>query len=125
MSRSKAPIAFGALAAGGIGYYLYSAGGDPKAAQHKAEGDAHRAAADIKKHLPGDHPNAEKNLKGYGREAGAKLDNAVAEVDKQAGRAKSNAEAYAKDARAEALRAVDKFDNKVEEGANKAKGWFK
>ena len=38
MSRSKAPIAFGALAAGGIGYYLYSAGGDPKAAQHKAEG---------------------------------------------------------------------------------------
>lgn len=40
-------------------------------------GDAHRAAADIKKHLPGDHPNAEKNLKGYGREAGAKFDNAV------------------------------------------------
>jgi regulator of protease activity HflC (stomatin/prohibitin superfamily) len=52
----------------------------------------------------------------------------LSEADKQAGRAKSNAEAYAKEARAEALKAVDKFDQKVEEGASKAKSgissWF-
>ena len=48
----------------------------------------------------------------------------IAEADKQAGRAKSNVEALGKDARAEALKAVDKFDAKVEEGAAKAKGWF-
>ena len=49
-------------------------------------------------------------------------------MDKQASRAKSNAEAYAKETKAETLKAVDKFDKKVEEGAAKTKsgvsGWF-
>lgn len=48
----------------------------------------------------------------------------IAEADKQAGRAKSNVESYAKDAKAEALKGIDKFDQKVEEGSAKAKGWF-
>lgn len=120
--------------------------------------DAHRAAATAKAHLPGRSPDAQN----YGKEAGAKIDNAVsiapfirdhlqavstssfpptqrgisltflalqiAEADKQVGRAKSNIEAFGKDARAEALKAVDKFDAKVEEGAAKAKSgvssWF-
>lgn len=51
-----------------------------------------------------------------------------AEADKRTGQAKSNVEAYAKDAKSEAMKAVDKFDQKVEEGAAKAKGgissWF-
>lgn len=51
-----------------------------------------------------------------------------AEIDRQTSRAKSNVEAYTKDAKAEAIKAVDKFDAKVEEGAAKAKGgissWF-
>jgi hypothetical protein len=33
----RAVPALGALAAGGIGYYLYTAGGDPKLAEKKAE----------------------------------------------------------------------------------------
>lgn len=37
MSKSKAPIFLGLSAAGGIGYYLYSAGGNPKAAEAKFE----------------------------------------------------------------------------------------
>lgn len=52
----------------------------------------------------------------------------MSDADKQASRLKSNTEAYAKDTKAEALKAVDKFDQKVEEGAAKAKsgisGWF-
>jgi hypothetical protein len=52
----------------------------------------------------------------------------IAEADKQAGRLKSNAEAYAKEARSETLKAVDKFDNSVQDGTAKAKGgissWF-
>lgn len=48
----------------------------------------------------------------------------ISEADKQAGRAKSNIEAYAKDAKAETLKGIDKFDQKVEEGSAKAKGWF-
>lgn len=52
----------------------------------------------------------------------------ISEADRQASRAKSNIEAYGKDAKAEALKAVDKFDAKVEDGAAKAKSgvssWF-
>lgn len=40
-------------------------------------GDADRVAAKIKGKLPGDSPNAEKEFKKYGEEAGAKLDKAV------------------------------------------------
>jgi hypothetical protein len=36
MSNRAIP-ALGAIAAGGVGYYLYSAGGDPKLAEKKAE----------------------------------------------------------------------------------------
>ena len=37
MSRSRAPLYLGLGAAGGIGYYLYSAGGDTKVAEKKFE----------------------------------------------------------------------------------------
>ncbi|KAI9167755.1 calcofluor white hypersensitive protein [Paramyrothecium foliicola] len=128
MSRSRVPLVLGLGAAGGVGYYLYSAGGSPKAAEKKFESDVHKASASVKANLPGNSPNAEGELKKIGAEAGAKLDNAWSEADRQAGRAKSNAEAYAKDARAEAIKTVNKFDEKVEEGAAKAKSgissWF-
>ncbi|KJZ76278.1 hypothetical protein HIM_04360 [Hirsutella minnesotensis 3608] len=128
MSRSRMPLILGAGAVGSIGYYLYSAGGDAKAAENKFESDIHRASGSIKSHLPGSSPNAEKDLKTYGAEAGSRVDKALAEADKQASKLKSNTEAYAKDAKAEALKAVDKFDQKVEDGAAKAKSgissWF-
>jgi hypothetical protein len=38
MSSNRVVTLLGAAAAGGVGYYLYTAGGDPKAAQKKAEG---------------------------------------------------------------------------------------
>ena len=38
MSKSRMPALLGLTAAGGIGYYLYSAGGDPKVAKKQAEG---------------------------------------------------------------------------------------
>lgn len=101
MSRSRMPLVLGLGAAGGIGYYLYSAGGNAKAAEAKFEsmdcltwsqcamsiysfywrsnykGDADRVAAKIKGKLPGESPNAEKDFKNLGQEAGAKLDKAV------------------------------------------------
>jgi len=124
MSKSKAPLFVGLAAAGGVGYYFYSAGGNAKAAENKFESDVHKASATVKSHLPGRSPGTE----GYGKEAGAQFDKAVAEADKQAGRAKSNIEAAAKDAKAEALKAADKFDSTVQEGAAKAKSgvssWF-
>lgn len=41
MSRSKAPIYIGTAVAGGLGYYLYSAGGSPKVAQKEFESEHH------------------------------------------------------------------------------------
>ncbi|CAH0053006.1 unnamed protein product [Clonostachys solani] len=128
MSKSRTPLLIATAAAGGVGYYLYNAGGNAKAAENQFESDLHKASASVKARLPGSSPNTEKELKGYGAEAGAKIDDAIAEADKQAGRLKSNAEAYAKEARSDALKAVDKFDNTVQDGAAKAKGgissWF-
>ena len=37
MSKSRMPLVLGLGAAGGVGYYLYSAGGNPKAAENKFE----------------------------------------------------------------------------------------
>ncbi|KAJ6789641.1 hypothetical protein PWT90_08273 [Aphanocladium album] len=128
MSKSRMPLVLGLGAAGGIGYYLYSAGGNTKAAQNKFESDVHKATADIKSALPGSSPDASKKLGQAGSEAGAKLDKAWQQADKQASQARHNAEAYVKDAKAEALKAVDKFDKTVEDGASKAKSgissWF-
>jgi hypothetical protein len=51
-----------------------------------------------------------------------------ADADKKAGKVKSQTESYVKDAKAEAIKAVDKFDKTVEDGAAKAKSgvssWF-
>ncbi|RDA93563.1 hypothetical protein CP533_6148 [Ophiocordyceps camponoti-saundersi (nom. inval.)] len=128
MSRSRMPLLLGTAALGGIGYYLYNAGGNPKVAENKFESDVHRASANIKSQLPASSDKTDKELRRYGSEAGAKIDEALAEADKQASKIKSNAEAYARDIRAEANKAVDKFDTKVEEGAAKAKSgvssWF-
>jgi hypothetical protein len=84
----------------------------------------HRAAVSAKSHLPGSKPGAEKEMKHYGAEAGAKIDNAVAGADKKLGEAKSNTEAMAKGAKASVLQGIDKADRKIEEGVAKTKGWF-
>lgn len=38
MSRSRAPLILGLTAAGGVGYYLYGAGGNAKVAEKQFEG---------------------------------------------------------------------------------------
>jgi hypothetical protein len=40
--RSRAPLYITLAAAGGVGYYLYSAGGSPKVAEKKLEGTSSR-----------------------------------------------------------------------------------
>ncbi|QUC23214.1 uncharacterized protein UV8b_07455 [Ustilaginoidea virens] len=128
MSKSRMPLILGLGAAGGVGYYLYSAGGSPKAAENKFESDVHKASAKVKDALPGSSSIYEKEGKAYGAEAGAKIDKALSEADRKAEKVKSQTEAYVKDAKAEAIKAVDKFDKTVEDGAAKAKsgisGWF-
>jgi len=121
-------VVLGLAAAGGVGYYLYHAGGKPKVAEKKIESDVHKAAADIKSQLPGYGIEAEKEGKKLGQEIGSKVDSAFASADKQFSKAKSDGEAFAKGAKADAMKKLDEIDRKVEEGTAKAKSsvssWF-
>jgi hypothetical protein len=100
MSRSRTPLVLGGAAAAGIGYYLYTAGGNTKVAQKQAEGmmqshkhqlveirehsdedqllaDAHKLSAKVKGELPGRGKEAEKDAERVAAKAGAKVDSAV------------------------------------------------
>ncbi|KAI0206058.1 hypothetical protein F4808DRAFT_455546 [Astrocystis sublimbata] len=128
MSRSRVPLLIGGTAAAGIGYYLYTAGGNTGVAQKQAEADAHKLSAKIKSELPGRGSEAQKDGEVLGKQAGAKFDNALNRTEAELARARAEAEAYAKDAKASTLKKIDEFDRKVETEASKAKSgvssWF-
>lgn len=141
-ARSRLPLALGAAAAGGIGYYLYSAGGSPRVAEKQFESDVHRASAKIKEHAPWDSHNnspistsssesAEKQGARVGKEVGGKIDSAVNALNRDLSKAKHETEAYAKQTeafarqtKADALRKIDEFDRTVEEKAAKSKSYL-
>ena len=95
MSRRALTIG-GLVVAGAAGYYLYTAGGDPKVAQKNFEGmelgvpsfsiplltrlttaDASKASAKLKSEVPGKTKEVEKKGEAYAQSAGSKLDSAV------------------------------------------------
>ncbi|KAF2726260.1 hypothetical protein K431DRAFT_308677 [Polychaeton citri CBS 116435] len=129
----------GLIAAGGVGYYLYAAGGDPKAAEKRAEHDASRLSTSIKDQLPGRasetgteaqrlKEDARSTLQSYSNEAQSRAESLKADAKAQADKLGIDAEKYKQDAGKELNKAVDAFDKKVAEGAEKAKGgisnWF-
>ncbi|RYP53045.1 hypothetical protein DL768_001900 [Monosporascus sp. mg162] len=128
MSKSRMPLVLGATAVGGIGYYLYSAGGKPKVAQKEAEADAYSTSARLKSELPGRGKEAEKDLEKYGAQAGAQADRAYGKSKAELQKAAAEAEAYAKETGDATMKKVNEFDKKVEAEASKAKGglssWF-
>ncbi|EOD44408.1 calcofluor white hypersensitive protein [Neofusicoccum parvum] len=130
----------GLAAAGGVGYYLYQAGGNPKLAEKELEHDASRLSSKIKGELPGKEKEVKTSAKVLGEEAGDKVDGVIADAKATASKIDAKLEAYraqadkkigdlssqtAKDAHS----AVDKFDKTVEEKAAQSKswlsGWFK
>jgi len=126
--KSKAPLYLTLFAAGGVGYYLYTAGGNPKVAEKQLESDVSRASAKIKSEVPGRTKEAQKDGEKWASEAGAKLDNATDKARAELAKAEGKFEQYRKDAGSEAMKKIDAADRKVEEGAAKAKGgissWF-
>ncbi|KAL2159110.1 hypothetical protein VTH06DRAFT_2869 [Thermothelomyces fergusii] len=124
MSRSKAPLAIGLVAAGGVGYYLYSAGGSPRAAEKQFESDAHHVAAKIKGEAPHRSTDIEQQGRKVGQEIGSKVDSAVETVNRDISKVKNDTESYAKAAKADALKKVDEFDRKVEDSASKGKSYL-
>ncbi|KAI1468122.1 uncharacterized protein F4812DRAFT_429010 [Daldinia caldariorum] len=127
-SKSKLPFALGLTAAGGIGYYLYSAGGNTHVAKKQAEADAYRVSSQFKSDLPGRGEEARKDAEKYGAQAGSKVDKTIHKTEAELKKAAAEAEAYAKEAKSAALKKVEEFDKKVETEASKAKSgissWF-
>ncbi|RAL65292.1 hypothetical protein DID88_000860 [Monilinia fructigena] len=132
---SRAPLYIGLAAAGGVGYYLYSAGGSPKVAEKQFESDLSRASAKVKSEIPGRETQAKKEAEKWGSEAGAKLDSAADKARAELARAegkldqyKKEADQYRKEATQTTLKKIDEVDRKVEAEAAKAKGgissWF-
>ncbi len=93
--KSNALLYVGLAAAGGVGYYLYSAGGNPKVAEKNFEsmslcdlsrfivlnyiGDLSKASAKVKSELPGRGTEAQKDAEKWSSQAGAKVDSAVSD----------------------------------------------
>ncbi|KAH8596527.1 hypothetical protein B0O99DRAFT_620685 [Bisporella sp. PMI_857] len=122
--KSRLPLVLGLTAAGGVGYYLYSAGGSPKVAEKQFESDLARASAKVKSEIPGRGKEAQKEGEKWASEAGAKLDSAADKARAELARV----EQYGKDAKVDALKKIDAADRKIETEAAKAKSgissWF-
>ncbi|KAK5092522.1 hypothetical protein LTR70_001898 [Exophiala xenobiotica] len=138
MSR-RGLTAIGLVAAGGAGYYLYNAGGDPKAAEKLAEADAHKASAKLRGEVEPRGREAGARGEAVVRQAGDKFDNAAGDAQKRFEQSKRDAQKALEEGRkeahdvaakasAEAKREIDAFDKNVMEGAQKAKSgissWF-
>ncbi|MCJ1249513.1 hypothetical protein MMC30_006738 [Trapelia coarctata] len=144
--RSRAVPILGAVAAGGVAYYLYSAGGNPKVAEKKFEHDAASASAKLKSELPGSGKEAKKQGEVWAKEAGAKLDSTVdsakaklhetdaklsakmSEADAKLAHLKTDTIQKAKEVRKETDQKIDAFDETVVRKTKEAKSgissWF-
>ena len=138
------------ISSGGVGYYLYTAGGNPKVAEKQFESDLSKASAKIKSEVPGRAKEAQKEGEKWASVAGSKVDSAVSvhmsllpvlqlcpcherprvisvlpanqifQVDKARAEA-TKMEAYGKDAKADAMKKIDAADRKIETKAAEAK----
>jgi len=120
---------------GGAGYYLYSAGGNPRVAEKKFEHDAASASSSIKSHIPGVGKEAKTQAKLTAEEAGAKIDHATnalrdtthkvdAKLENYRAGAEKKIDEYRRETGAKLSSAVDKFDHSVEKGAAQSKSWI-
>jgi len=126
--KSNAGLYLGIVAAGGVGYYLYTAGGSPKVAEKNLEADLSKASAKIKSELPGRGKEAQKNAEAWASEAGQKVDSATDKARAEFAKAENKLDGYRKEAGRDVTAAINKFDATVEKETAKAKSgissWF-
>ncbi|KAE9377886.1 hypothetical protein N431DRAFT_479033 [Stipitochalara longipes BDJ] len=122
--KSNTLLYVGVAAAGGVGYYLYTAGGNPKVAEKNFESDLSKASAKVKSEVPGRTKEAQKDAEKWATVAGSKVDSAVDKARVEA----AKVEQYGKDTKNDALKKIDAADRKIEAEAAKAKSgissWF-
>jgi len=128
MSSNRVFTLLGVAAAGGVGYYLYNAGGDPKVAEKKFEADASRLSSQVKNELPGRGKEAKKEGEALVNQASNKFDQASADAKSKLSEAEAKARELSQKAGKDLNGAIDKFDKTVEDKAAKAKSgissWF-
>ncbi|TVY40109.1 hypothetical protein LOCC1_G005311 [Lachnellula occidentalis] len=122
--KSRVPLMLGLTAAGGVGYYLYTAGGNPKVAEKQFEADLSKASAKAKSEIPGQGQRAQKEGEKWASEAGAKVDSAAEKARAEFAKAEGKFEELRKDTG----KKIDQTDRKIEAEASKAKSgissWF-
>ncbi|KAI9872935.1 MAG: hypothetical protein M1823_008042, partial [Watsoniomyces obsoletus] len=127
MSRRGLTVV-GLADAGGVGYYLYNAGGDPKVAKKNVEADAAKAERKLKNEAPGREAEAKKKGEELATRAGNHFDRAVADGNRALKDAETKAAEYADKTGKELKQSIDKFDKTVERKTSEAKGgissWF-
>ncbi|KAK3115660.1 hypothetical protein LTR53_004761 [Teratosphaeriaceae sp. CCFEE 6253] len=129
-------IVGGAAALGG-GYYLYNAGGSPKAAEKRFEADLSKAGQSMgvtgkgketQKVAEVSIADAGKKVDQFVQDAKATTSNIDRKLESYRAQAEKTIEKDFKEGRAEANKAIDSFDKKVNEEAAKAKStlgsWF-
>ncbi|KAK7509553.1 uncharacterized protein IWZ02DRAFT_465303 [Phyllosticta citriasiana] len=128
-----------AALSGGVGWYLYQAGGSKKAVEREAQREHPRLGVS-RPTLTCHQENSMTSAKTIGAEAGQKIDSAINEARTTANRVDQKLEAYRAQAdrkvgdystqvKKDAHNAVEQFDKTVEDQAAKSKswlsGWFK
>ncbi|BCR85481.1 uncharacterized protein ACHE_20939A [Aspergillus chevalieri] len=129
MAQSRTPVYLGLVGLGAGAFYLYRAGGDPKAATQELKADASKAS--------GKAPSGARGVvagENAGAEGTAVIDEAVnnarssAKPDERIPEIAQQTTGKLEDARDKLNAGVDKLDRKVEEKATEAKsglsGWF-
>ncbi|MDI1485234.1 MAG: hypothetical protein OHK93_000371 [Ramalina farinacea] len=143
---SRRALTFGGIAAaGGVGYYFYQAGGDPKVARKEAEHDLATAKSKVKGETVSNEA-AKKQGEEWAARAGSQIDrtvddarakareadkvisNKTAEAENKVSQLKSDGVTKFDQTRKDAGRKIDEIDSKVEKKASEAKSgissWF-
>jgi len=122
--KSRLPLVLGLTAVGGVGYYMYSAGGNPKVAEKQFQSDVASASAKVKSEIPGRGKEAQNEGEKWAAQAGSKLDSATDKARAGLSKAEGKFEEYRKDSG----KKIDAADQKIEKKALEAKSgvlsWF-
>ncbi|KAI9789110.1 MAG: hypothetical protein M1816_006360 [Peltula sp. TS41687] len=120
-NRNRLPIYLGIGIAAVGGYYLYSAGGNPKVAEKELERDAARLSSAVKSELPGRSKVYQKDAEEYGQRAGAKLDQTIDQAKHKIQDTEARIEQNVRETSHDLKKKIDETDKKIEQAASKTK----
>ncbi|KAA8906410.1 hypothetical protein FN846DRAFT_718019 [Sphaerosporella brunnea] len=126
--KNRIPLILGLGAAGVLGYYFYTAGGDLNIAKKAAEHDAAKVSSSIRDELPGREKEVKTGAEETMARAGATIDSKVEEGKQRIAEGVQRLDQGTQSTKSTVLGKIDEADRKIEAEAAKAKGgimsWF-